>query len=540
MRAVRRLVACLVAALALAPPAAASAHVALVLVPHLDPARYAERGAVGLLVPGAGATVTGAGALAALERGRVVSSLVGGVPHGPILVRPSRRAGEITFYVSLPGPGSHRNVVRYPIAVVGGGYRGLLTSSATRVPGLVSVADVAPAVVALRKADRPALRWTASRAAVDELRTLDRQLSRAHASRGWANAVLVGAVGGLAGLSLAARSATLARAAVLAGPAAVAAALLLSAADLTHPAAAVVALLALTLAASLAVAAFSRGRRLLAAALLAVFPVELVVLAFAPETNALAVIGPHPDGGVRFYGVTNQVETLLLVPALLAGALLGRSRLAPVLLLGLLTVGAARTGADGGGGVVLVAAFLVLGLRLYDKRLSGLRLAGVAAGALGLLLAFVALEAATGDTSHVSRALSRGPVDLASFAFHRLHVAAAGAVASIGAFALFALGIAGLGWLATRRPREPVLEALLVGLAVSLLVNDSPTEIAFYGALSGLALWVWCRASSPDPGRVPDDGAADVRMTPSATGTGTRITESTPTPTRGVWRSRSA
>ena len=85
---------------------------------------------------------------------------------------------------------------------------------------------------------------------------------------------------------------------------------------------------------------------------------------------------------------------------------------------------------------------------------------------------------------------------LASFAFHRLHVAGAGAVASPGAFALFAFGTAALVYLATRRPRPPVLEALLVGLAVSLLVNDSPSEIAFFGALSGLALWAWCRSNA--------------------------------------------
>ena len=52
----------------------------------------------------------------------------------------------------------------------------------------------------------------------------------------------------------------------------------------------------------------------------------LVVLAASPETDSLAAIGPHPDGGGRFYGVTNQVETLLLAPALAAG---GRARSRP-------------------------------------------------------------------------------------------------------------------------------------------------------------------------------------------------------------------
>ena len=221
----------------------------------------------------------------------------------------------------------------------------------------------------------PGVRWQTTRTAVRELRTLDRRLVRAHASRAWANTVLVVLVGGLAALSLIVRSSRFATAALLAGPACLVVALSLSAAEVTRPAVAVAALLVTALAVSLAAAAVCRSHRFLAAALLAVFPAELLVLAAAPQANALAMIGPHPDGGVRFYGVTNQVETLLLVPALLAAALLGRGWLAPILLLGLLTVGAASTGADGGGGVVLTAAFLLLGLRVFAARVTGLRLA---------------------------------------------------------------------------------------------------------------------------------------------------------------------
>ena len=47
------------------------------------------------------------------------------------------------------------------------------------------------------------------------------------------------------------------------------------------------------------------------------------MLAAWPEVNALAAIGPHPDGGGRFYGVTNEVETLLLAPSLAAAAAAG-------------------------------------------------------------------------------------------------------------------------------------------------------------------------------------------------------------------------
>ena len=51
--------------------------------------------------------------------------------HGPVIV------------VGLPPATSAPNDRRYPIAVIGRGYHGLLMSSLTRVPGLVSIADVA-------------------------------------------------------------------------------------------------------------------------------------------------------------------------------------------------------------------------------------------------------------------------------------------------------------------------------------------------------------------------------------------------------------
>jgi hypothetical protein len=59
-----------------------------------------------------------------------------------------------------------------------------------------------------------------------------------------------------------------------------------------------------------------------------------------------------------------------------------------------------------------------------------------------------------------------------------------------------------------RRPRSPALDALLVGLAVSLVVNDAPTDVAAGGAISGFVLWTWAATrytraralADPDPG----------------------------------------
>ena len=41
------------------------------------------------------------------------------------------------------------------------------------------------------------------------------------------------------------------------------------------------------------------------------------------------------------------------------------------------------------------------------------------------------------------------------------------------------------------RPRSRTLDALLVGLAVSLLVNDSGFDVLRFGALGAVAVFTW-------------------------------------------------
>jgi hypothetical protein len=95
-----------------------------------DPADYADRAAVGLLVPGAGPTVTREAALAALLRGKArARDCSGGIAPGGEPDR-ARSAREPEILVSLPPPGRSDNDVRYPIALLG--ERGLLTSDSTR------------------------------------------------------------------------------------------------------------------------------------------------------------------------------------------------------------------------------------------------------------------------------------------------------------------------------------------------------------------------------------------------------------------------
>ena len=478
---------------ALSPDAAAAAppeRAAVLVVPPSTPIFASPAAAHGLLVPGGGATVTRRGALASLLRGKMGNAIVrGGLPEGEPQISLSTVPGRTTFYVALPPPGEHHNVVRYPIAVVGPGYRGILTSSSTRLPGLVSMADVAPSVQALRRGERPRIRSQAEDEPLPRLRRLDRRLDDAHDARVPATIVLVCLMSVLGLLALVTQRAVLGRAAFLAPPSCIAVAVLLSASRVTTPWMTVLVLALAAGALALTAGAFLRPGVPLALGLAVLFAFLFAVMWAEPEWNTLAVIGPHPDGGGRFYGVTNQVETLLLGPALVLGALAGAFALPAVALLVAAGVGASRVGADGGGLVVYLAGFLVLALRLL--RLPAARAAAATAVAAGAALALVGIDAATGGSSHVTDAVGGGPGSLLGDLGHRLHLSGASIVSTWNNALLFALGIAALVWLALRRPRLAVVDAMLAALAVSLIVNDTPTDVAGYGGLSAVVLLVW-------------------------------------------------
>jgi len=293
-------------------------------------------------------------------------------------------------------------------------------------------------------------------------------------------------------LALFTRSSLIGRAAFLVAPASVAIAVLLSAAAVTTPWVAVLLLALTVVVAALGAAALLRPRVPLALGLGALFAFLFAVMWARPEWNTLAVIGPHPDGGGRFYGLTNQVETLLLSPALVLGALAGLRALPAVALVVAAGVAASRIGADGGGLVVYLAGFLVLGLRV--GRVPALRAAAATAVAAGAALLLVAIDAATGGSSHVTDAVGGGPGSLAGDLAHRVHLSAASVGSTWNNALLFGASVAVLVWLALRRPRLPVLDALLAALAVSLVVNDTPTDVAGWGVLSALVLWAWTRS----------------------------------------------
>ncbi len=335
---------------------------------------------------------------------------------------------------------------RTPIEIPG--QRGLLTSDSTRIQGLVTPADVATGRVRAIGNDDP----------VGALQTLEDRIER---NDRWRLPLTIALAVLLIGL------------AVVRPRWALRALLVVLAANLwLSP--------LLALSAGVAVLALPLGWA--CGAILAAY---LVSMGIEAETVALSPFGPSQVG--RFYGINNLLETMLLAPALAGVALLGRAGIG-VAALAFVTIGGNRFGADGGGIVVLAAAYLVLLLRLQGRRPSWRLAAAVVAGAVALALLLLVVDAATGGSSHVTDAVGDGPAALAGDIADRLERSVRRTADSAGATAVVLGSLVVLAIVALKARRQPVLDAFLTGLAVSLVVNDTPADVLGAGAAIAIAL----------------------------------------------------
>ena len=460
----------------------------VVVVPDLTLADLPElegRGAIGLLVPGAGPETSEDLALAGLVRGEARNSLRGGMPEGAALLEAQTgtlgSAEGPAVYVGLPQGGRQANDRRYPILVAGRGYEGLLVSESTRIPGLVSIVDVAPTALGTENA----LGWQADADAAAELAALDERIDANNSTRLWA--VL------LACALLVALALALPRAAVPALAALLFANLLLGLAGVSAPWL-ILLLLAVAVLAGGPLLAFLRPPLALGCGLAALLAAYLLALGLDGPAVALSPFGPTQNA--RFYGLSNLLETFLLLPALAGAALLG-SRLglpafAAVAVLAFVTVAGSSFGADGGGAVVLAAGFVALALLAAPDRRRVLVIAPLAA--LAAVALVLVADLAAGTSSHVTRAVEDGPGALAGdlrdrilLSYERItsdwYVALAVAVLLVALALLVARTL-------TRRglAEEAALPlALAAAVAVSLVVNDSPLDVLLVGAVGYLA-----------------------------------------------------
>jgi hypothetical protein len=484
----------LVTAAQAAPAAAVERRV--VVVPGLELAdlrALESQGAVGLLVPDAGPETSAARALAALERGEVRNSLLGDDPPGDRLIEAELAQGippGRVIVLGLPRGGTQPNDRRYPVAVLGPGYRGLLTSDSTRIPGLVSIVDIAP--TALDREGR--LRSQEAGDPVAELIELDEKIT---ANREAKPAVL------LVSLALLVALAVFLPAAVLPGFAAVLLAnLALGIVGSTETWIDVLTILIFVVAAL----PFS-GLPLVAHGLLLAGVLAAYLIAMGVDDRWVALSPLGPTQNARFYGLSNLLATLLLVPALAGAAILGRKlglwAFGAVAALALVTVGGSRFGADGGGVIVLLVGFGVLAWRSFGLT----RRTAIAAAAA---VAVLALALAAGGESHVTDALRDGPAGLAGDFWRRLELSWLRATSGWGVGLLVGGGVAVLVFLALRE-RRPLLTAYLAALAVSLLVNDSPNDVIVAGLAGYLAL-----SSAPGVARPAGEPARPAAPEPRA------------------------
>lgn len=469
------------------PPSAAGSTTAplrVVAVPGLGADALdtlAARGAVGLVVPGAGPTTSRHAALAALASGEVRNSLRGGPPtrrRVRVEVTGAVPSGDRLVVVGVPAGGPQRNDRRYPVAVIAPGYRGLLTSRSTRIVGLVSAGDVAPTALG-----RPAgLGSRASDDPVAALDRLDRRIRDNQAARPVAMGLLCAAV------ILAARWRPEAALPVLL--AALVANAALGAAGTSH----LGAVAGAGIAAALVTAAlpWARWRASLGPAAAVVIGLYGVALAFRPEMVALSPLGPTQNS--RFYGLSNLLETALLVPVVAVAAAAvrraGWAGLVGVAALCLPVYALSRLGADGGGAAVLAVALPVAAVETRRLARRALVLA-VPAAALAAV-AVVRLDAAAGGRSHVTRALGGGIIDeLAA----RMELSAARLAAGWHVAAFTAAGVVALAFAHRHtvrrlpdRAARAAPAAMAAALVASLVVNDSPPEVAVVGVVGYVAL----------------------------------------------------
>jgi hypothetical protein len=353
---------------------------------------------------------------------------------------------------------------------------------------LVSIVDIAP--TALGHA-RGALTSIPSDHPVASLHSLNAQI---HANNRLKLAALIVIACFIALLAVVAP-----RAATTAVPAALLTNLVLGAAQVTNEVAILAVLVVGTLAGGLWLARVCTTDDRLLALIVAVIALHLWLLAAKPEWVAVTPLGPTQVS--RFWGIGNQLETLLLAP-LLAGATISARRFGiagftAFSLLSLVLLTDNRFGSDGGGAIVFGVAFAFLGARALRLGVRGFTLLLMSASAVVLAIVWFGLRAS--GPNHFRSAFGHGLSGLFDVAKNRVPLAYAPALhnwplvlpLALWFVAAFAIAL----YSARNRASRDLIFGLVLAIVTSLLVNDSAT----YELVAGVAVI-----------------AALVRFTPSA------------------------
>jgi hypothetical protein len=407
--------------------------------------------------------------------------------------------------------GSRSEQPLWPTGIAGEGFDGNLTSDSTRTDGVVLATDVAPTVLEWLGVDVPdemngsPIRAEGERDAEEVAELQDRLADRP--SRETVGLMPLAAWLLLAGVTALVFRGRVARTAMaMFGLACAWAPLLLLAAaalDASEPASALLMGLGAIVLAALTVRSLPGPGGLALACAVTVAAHALDVIAGSPYT-ALSVLGPNPGGGVRFFGIGNELEAILTTLTLVGtGAWLStRPSLAPraaagwflaIASLAALAFAPGRFGADVGAAIVLGvggAAAAVLALGIERRKAIALVLGG---GALALAALF-AIDLVLGG-AHLSRTvLGAGEAgDLADVIERRVSL-------MLGTFtdpvypellvASVALLIAGfvrreaiLGWFGAAWAARCGFLGALTGVLLGTLANDSGSVLLVLGTI---------------------------------------------------------
>lgn len=444
---------------------------------------FARHGAIGLLVPGTGPTTNRRQALAQLVRGVREDSYLGGVPKGPPLLSANQATGTPsrarTIIVTLPPKSEYpvANDKRYYVVVLGGGFHGLLVSNTTRIPGLVSIVDIAPTALGHQ---RGSLTSVAVPHAIATLKRLNAQI---HANNRLKLAALIVIACWAVFFAL-----FFPRAALTIVPAALLTNIALGATHVTNEVAIMTALVVGSVGGGLLLARLARSDERLLLLILGVVATYMYFLATRPEWVAVTPLGPTQNS--RFWGIGNQLETLLLAPLLTGAAICARRfgvlGFAAFGALGLFLMTDNRFGSDGGGAIVLGLALALVGATMLQLGRRGFFLLLGASAAV--VLKVVSSNLASAGPDHLRSAFGHGFSGLWAVVENRVPLSYMPAIHNwplVMPLALwFLVTFAASLYVARRRPTRDFVLTLGVAMIASLLVNDS----AMYELTGGVAV----------------------------------------------------
>ena len=504
------------------------------IVPGLLASSLRDAGAPVGADPGArSATLIAADRKDVIEPRRPVACSRGPCPG--LLVRPAQLEelpdlvaglrGE-DLLVALERPPTDTRVLSLGIA--GEGFDGILTSDATRTPGIVTAPDLTATLLERYGLEPPAEVngepiFAKGEILPAEVADLGRRFELTRDRR---TPVLAGTLGGWLALALLALVLWGRRGARAALPLLALSAmylpvvLLLVAAlepslpvELAFAALGCPALAALTLR-------LAPGWPAIAIAALATVVAHAVDVVAGSALTPLSLLGPNPASGSRFFGIGNEIEAIVavLLPLGVGAALAARpatrdgGRAAALALLGAgfaaaVAFAAGRFGADVGAAIVLpVGGAVAAAVAGRSRRLVAVALLAPVAGLVGL----VAFDMVAGGEAHLtSSVLEAGGPEQAGDALERRVRLAAQSFTKLGNLPFLALA-AGLavalivrrrtvtGWFAERAALAGFGGAL-AATAVGMLANDSGATVLIIGAgyLALAAGYAW---AIRDPG----------------------------------------